>query len=390
VGPDARRSVCSGCSVGCNVTLDSRDGALLRVLARENRGDRRRLAVRPRPLRDAAAGDGAAHAGADGSQARAAPLLRRDGRLQRVPLDGAVQRAAELLRDAARAVLAVASLSNEASRSRPTARALPGRPVGFARAVASPWPVAGRIAQPRRVHERRRRRLDPWTELPMPGAVAAQGRRRGGTLVASARQRPVPRQPRTGCRAAPARAAGATLDLVRRAGRHAASRAAPPRPRTCAPPGRRQCCSAAARREPRLGARASARRLPEVDAATGFMRRAGCRAPTRAAPPNVQAALVQSTRSARGRGARTFGGDAPVLPHGGRAIVARRRRARDARSRSCCRSRTRTRPTATTPNLEGRGSRCAAAATPAPSVRWTTRCWALLAALAAVPAEAKR
>ena len=179
-------SVCSGCSVGCNVMVDSRDGSVLRVTGRTNDTiddgwlcDRGRYDSLPLPV-------GPEHDAKDGRHRVRVPLLRIDGRLQRVPFARAAARAMELLRGSRAAVLLSAKLSNEAIRiaAGDFARALPSAAIGFAEPVVSPMPVAGRIANLASCTKIVDLGCDPWNELPVLALWVRKAVTKGATLVA--------------------------------------------------------------------------------------------------------------------------------------------------------------------------------------------------------------
>jgi NADH-quinone oxidoreductase subunit G len=148
-------SVCSGCAVGCNVEVHSRDERVLRLMSRRNPAvddgwlcDRGRYRTLPtatdcRPVR---------------------PLVRRGETLEPATWDQAVSRAAELLGTGG-GVLASAGLSNEAfwvlERLGPR---LPGAlwpPAGQA------WPVQGQIVNLQRCKTIVLVGLDAWEDLPV-------------------------------------------------------------------------------------------------------------------------------------------------------------------------------------------------------------------------------
>ena len=320
-------SVCSGCSVGCNVTLDSRDGALLRVLARENSSiddgwlcDRGRFATLP-PV------TARAHAGPDAKQKRAlSPLLRRDGHLQRVPLAAAVQRAAELLRAPRAAVLLSSTLSNEAlTLANDLPRALPGLTVGFAEPVSSPWPVTGRISNLAACQNVVDVGCDPWHSLPILALWLRKATVRGGTLVALGPTNGLFRDSKHWLRAAdPAALLAATLDLVAALAGKTASPAATAAARDLRASGPAAVLLGSRYAgEPRLvRACQDLAAALQVDAATGFAGAPMPGANARGAAELCQGFARSDALAARPQVLATFGGSAPVLPPGARAIVA--------------------------------------------------------------------
>jgi NADH-quinone oxidoreductase subunit G len=148
-------SICSGCAVGCNVEVHSRDESVLRLWSRRNRAiddgwlcDRGRFDSLPtaherRPLR---------------------PMVRRGDRLEVTTWDEALTRTAELLGTGG-GVLASQRLSNEAfwvlQRLSPR---LPGAlwpPAGEA------WPIEGKIENLLRCKSIVLVGLDAWEDLPV-------------------------------------------------------------------------------------------------------------------------------------------------------------------------------------------------------------------------------
>ena len=166
-------SVCAGCAVGCNVSLHARDGAILRVLARENPQvddgwlcDQGRFATLP----------------AAGAPAR--PQLRRDGKLVPVSWDEALQHATAMLRRQA-AVLAAPTLSNEGFQALGALRqALPEAAFGILPRAHSPWLVQGRIHHLARCTKIVNLGLDPWTDLPVLALWQRKPLAQGAALVA--------------------------------------------------------------------------------------------------------------------------------------------------------------------------------------------------------------
>ncbi|HEX6811955.1 MAG TPA: 2Fe-2S iron-sulfur cluster-binding protein [Planctomycetota bacterium] len=164
-------SVCNGCSVGCNVRIDSRDGSVLRVASRCNDAiddgwlcDHGRYDTLPPPV-------GAEHAPATPGAPRRArfPALRTGGALQRVPFAQAATRALELLAGGNAAIVLSPRLTNEALQlaARELRTALPGVAIGFSEQVDSPWPVTGRIAHLATAKKLVDLGCDPWYELPI-------------------------------------------------------------------------------------------------------------------------------------------------------------------------------------------------------------------------------
>ncbi len=146
-------SVCSGCAVGCNVSVHSRTETVLRLVSRENAnvddswlcdyGRFDTLPVNP-----------------EGRLVR--PMVRGEGGFRAASWDEALSRCAELLRDGG-SVLASQGLSNEAFfllEQLPVSCAL--TPV-----AATAWPVQGRIANLPRCKAIVLVGLDVWHELPV-------------------------------------------------------------------------------------------------------------------------------------------------------------------------------------------------------------------------------
>src|SRR5438046_2903424 len=104
---DKTASICTGCSQGCNITLDTRDEVVVRV--------------RPRPNLDInryfICDHGRAHyRWMNRGDRIEAPLIRRDGELKAVDWDEAIDRVAGIVRGAAGGGKAVALVSPGASR----------------------------------------------------------------------------------------------------------------------------------------------------------------------------------------------------------------------------------------------------------------------------------
>jgi NADH-quinone oxidoreductase subunit G len=210
-------SVCSGCSVGCNVRVDARHGSVLRVMGRTNAAiddgwlcDRGRYASLPLPL-------GAEFAAADPAARRPRwPLLRKDGRLQRVSIGDALARVAELLQRPRAAVALSSLLTNEAMQlaNRELRAAFPAAAIGFAEPVVSPWPVVGRIrdlAACRRVLDLGN---DPWHELPVLALWLRRAIAAGGALVAVGPRNGLARDSRHWLKVAPAAMADTVTELL--------------------------------------------------------------------------------------------------------------------------------------------------------------------------------
>lgn len=180
-------SVCSGCSMGCNTSLHARDGAILRMVARENPGiddgwlcDKGRFQTLP-PV--TALGQVTA---AEAKQNRPLqPLLRKHGSLQPTTLELALQRTVELLRGYT-AVLASPTLTNEAMLALETGL----RPMaqqsqfGFLPYVHTPWLLQGKIANLPFAKKIVLLGFDPWTELPVLALWLRKAAQNGGNLVA--------------------------------------------------------------------------------------------------------------------------------------------------------------------------------------------------------------
>lgn len=179
-------SVCSGCSVGCNVTIDSRDGALLRVLSRENPAiddgwlcDQGRYATLP-PVTAKAHGGGG-----PGPKRPLRPLVRDGGTLVPATWDAALSRARQLLGGGRAAVVLSTALTNEALAAAAAVLpgALPGASLGFGEPVVSPWPVVGRIANLPGCRKVVDLGCDPWQTLPVLALRVRKALTNGGALV---------------------------------------------------------------------------------------------------------------------------------------------------------------------------------------------------------------
>jgi NADH-quinone oxidoreductase subunit G len=167
---DHKPSVCSACSVGCNVRLDVRDATIVRVLSRDNKSiddgwlcDTGRYKSLPAAVTQA-------HAGAAGAGKRArSPMVRVNGTLQKATLAEAVARAASLLRSAKSSLVLSARLTDEAYQvaSGPLRAAYRESAIGFAEPVVSPWPVQGRIQNLARCKRIVDLGCDPWNTLPV-------------------------------------------------------------------------------------------------------------------------------------------------------------------------------------------------------------------------------
>ena len=179
-------SVCSGCSVGCNVSLQARDGALLRVLARENPAiddgwlcDKGRFETLP-PLTHPAHAEGPAEA-----KRPVRPLVRKAGALVPVTWDEALHRACELMRGKS-AIVASAQLSNEAAATlaQHLVPALPDASAAFSPDVVSPWPVQGAIQNLRSCTKIVNVGIDPWNDLPVLALWERKPLEKGAAIVA--------------------------------------------------------------------------------------------------------------------------------------------------------------------------------------------------------------
>ena len=167
---DHKPSVCSACSVGCNVRLDVRDATIVRVLSRDNKTiddgwlcDTGRYKSLPPAVTQA-------HAGPGGPARRArAAMVRVNGVLQKVTLAEAVARAAALLRSAKSSVVLSAKLTDEAYQvaNGPLRAAFRESTIGFAEPVQSAWPVQGRIQNLARCKRIVDLGCDPWNTLPV-------------------------------------------------------------------------------------------------------------------------------------------------------------------------------------------------------------------------------
>jgi NADH-quinone oxidoreductase subunit G len=181
-------SVCSGCSVGCNVSIHARDGAILRLLSRDNPKvddgwlcDRGRFGTLP-----PATAPGQVDAAASASPRRPLqPLVRQHGVLAPAPLEQALLRVVALLRGRS-AVLASPTLTNEAVAvlDRELRPAAPHAQFGFLPRAGTPWPVQGRIASLPACRKVLLLGLDPWTELPVLALWLRKAALNGGSVVA--------------------------------------------------------------------------------------------------------------------------------------------------------------------------------------------------------------
>ncbi len=189
-------SVCAGCSVGCNVALHARDGAILRVLSRDNPAiddgwlcDKGRFETLP-PLTHPA------HvSGSTASKRPMEPMLRRDGALVPATWNDAIARAVELLRGESlggkslggrAAILAAPTLTNEAvvALDRHLRPLLPQSTIACAGDVHTPWLLQGKISELARCTKIVNVGLDPWSELPVLALWQRKALERGGVIVA--------------------------------------------------------------------------------------------------------------------------------------------------------------------------------------------------------------
>ena len=166
-------SICSGCAVGCNIEVHSRTETVLRLVSRANPEiddgwlcDRGRFETVPTPQ----------------NCRPARPLLRRDGSLVEVTWSEALARAAELLGTGG-GMLASSSVSNEAlwllqrvSKRLPVALWPPA-------ALASDWPVQGKIENLARCKRIVLVGLDAWTDLPILALWIRKAVQAGARLV---------------------------------------------------------------------------------------------------------------------------------------------------------------------------------------------------------------
>ena len=160
---DLRRtsSTCTGCAVGCNVSIHSRDARVLRLVSRENKAvddgwlcDYGRFGTMP-PAHEKRASE---------------PLIRRGAALEPVSLDEALARAAELMAMPGADAVLSPSLSNEAIwlfadvlRPRLAADAA----VGLFPRVVGAWPLRGSIVDLPGSKSIVLAGLDAWEELPV-------------------------------------------------------------------------------------------------------------------------------------------------------------------------------------------------------------------------------
>jgi NADH-quinone oxidoreductase subunit G len=97
---DKTASICPGCSQGCNITIDTRDDVVVRLRPRPN------MEVNRHFMCDAGRSD---YRWMNRGDRVEAPLVRADGRLQATDWDTALDRLAALVREAAGAVVLLAS-----------------------------------------------------------------------------------------------------------------------------------------------------------------------------------------------------------------------------------------------------------------------------------------
>lgn len=180
-------SVCTGCSMGCNVSLHSRDGAILRLVARENPGiddgwlcDQGRFQTLP-PV--TAPGQVSAEEAKQNRPLQ--PMVRKDGQLQAATLEQALQRTVELLRGRT-AVLAAPTLTNEAVNALATSLKplLPQTQFGCLPRAHTPWLVQGKISNVPFAKKIVLLGFDPWTELPVLALWLRKAAQAGGSIVA--------------------------------------------------------------------------------------------------------------------------------------------------------------------------------------------------------------
>jgi NADH-quinone oxidoreductase subunit G len=166
-------SICSGCAVGCNIEVHSRTETVLRLVSRANPEiddgwlcDRGRFETLPTPQ----------------NCRPARPLLRRDGSLVEVTWSEALARAAELLGTGG-GILASSSLSNEALWL--LQRVSKRMPVALwpRAALASDWPVEGKIENLARCKRIVLVGLDAWTDLPILALWIRKAVQAGARLV---------------------------------------------------------------------------------------------------------------------------------------------------------------------------------------------------------------
>jgi NADH dehydrogenase/NADH:ubiquinone oxidoreductase subunit G len=320
-------SVCSGCSVGCNVRVDARDGSVLRVTSRTNDAiddgwlcDAGRYGTLPPPL-------GAEHApeGKDAPRRARFPALRIDGKLQRVPLERAIARALELLGSPRAAIAFAARLTNEAMPLASELRAaLPGCALGFFEPVLSPWPVVGRIQNLTSVKRIVDLGCDPWNELPILALRLRKATAAGAPLVVVGPRNGLFRDTRHWLRGTADAMAGACEDLARALAGETCSNEAAVAAASLRGDGPAAVLLGAhfARDARTLRAATRIAELLHANGDTGF-----CGAPMRGSNARGAAELAPALAAVDPLAQRpdvvfSFGLDAPVLPPGGRAIVA--------------------------------------------------------------------
>ncbi|HEV7662602.1 MAG TPA: molybdopterin-dependent oxidoreductase, partial [Chloroflexota bacterium] len=164
-------SVCSGCSVGCNVEVHSRTETVLRLVSRRNPVvddgwlcDRGRFETIPTPQTDRPA----------------RPMVRHNGTLTPATWDLALGRAAEVLGHGGAAIVS-GGLSNEAYFI--LQRLAAKLPAALWPAVGERWPVQGAIENLGRSKTIVTVGLDVWEDLPVLALWIRKAVQSGGRLV---------------------------------------------------------------------------------------------------------------------------------------------------------------------------------------------------------------
>jgi NADH-quinone oxidoreductase subunit G len=180
-------SVCVGCAVGCNIEVHSRDGRILRLVARENRQ------VDDGWLCDYGRFDTLPMSPFEQNTRVRQPLVRDGEALRPATWDDALDRAAKVLSSGTSGVVAYSALTNEAYWLLANALLprLSGEPAGAGISSAASlwphpvadWPVEGDIPNLAGCKSILLVGLDPWRELPVLALWIRKATQRGGKLV---------------------------------------------------------------------------------------------------------------------------------------------------------------------------------------------------------------
>jgi NADH-quinone oxidoreductase subunit G len=164
-------SICTGCSVGCNIEVHGRTESVLRLVSRENPSidggwlcDKGRFGTIPLPQRERAA----------------QPLVRQGDALVAATWERAFERAVDVLGQGG-SVAGSSSLSNEALWL--LQRLVARLPIALWPAVGEAWPVSGSIQQLTRSKRIVLVGLDVWNELPILALWIRKAVLGGATLV---------------------------------------------------------------------------------------------------------------------------------------------------------------------------------------------------------------